>query len=122
MRGNISSQLTRGRGWFVVISGGDLLDQSLKIRPIERHGAVDESVEEDTQRPAVHLRAPVRTAPDNFRRGVERRPTEGAEEVCVVEHVGQTEVCYLGTAVLVQQNVLQLEVSVTDIVLKNVIV
>ena len=99
-----------------------MLHQPLKVGPIERHGAVHKGVQENPQGPAVNLRPPVRATSHDLRGGVQRGAAEGAEEVRVVEHVGQTEVCYLGAAVLVQQDVLQLEVSVTDIVLKNGIV
>ena len=97
-----------------------MLHQPLKVGPIERHGAVHKGVQENPQGPAVNLRPPVRATSHYLRGGVERGAAEGAEEVRVVEHVGQPEVCYLGAAVLVQQNVLQLEVSVADVVLQIV--
>lgn len=62
--------LTRGVVWFSVVSCADLLDQRLVVEPVERHGAVDQCVQQHTQGPGVHLWAPVRPPVDDLWGGV----------------------------------------------------
>ena len=69
--------------------------------------------------PTINFRSSVRTASDNFRRSIQRRSTECAEQVGVIKHIGETKISNLSTAILIQQNVLQLQISVTNIVLKK---
>lgn len=47
--------LTRRLWGFTVSPAADLLHQCLMILPIEGHGAMHQNVQEDSQRPAVHL-------------------------------------------------------------------
>jgi len=68
--------------------------------------------------PAVDLGSLVGAAAHNLRRGVQRRPAEGVQQRLPVEDVGEAEVGDLGAALLVQQDVLQLQVPVADVVLQ----
>lgn len=77
-------------GWvhgFPVVSGADLLHQSFVVVPIKGHGAMHQGVEEHAQRPGVHLRAPVGTAVDDLRGGVEWAAAEGLEILVPVVQV-----------------------------------
>lgn len=47
--------LTRRLGWLTVSPATDLLHQCFMILPIKGHGAMHQDVQENTQRPAVHL-------------------------------------------------------------------
>lgn len=87
--------LTRGVVWFSVVPGADLLDQRLVVLPIERHGAVDQRVQQHAQRPRVHLGAPVRPPVDDLRGGVQGAAAEGLQVIGAVVEVGQAEVCDL---------------------------
>ena len=69
--------------------------------------------------PAVHLWSLVGTAPDDLWRSVEWTAAEGIQQVLPVEHVGEAKVGDLGATPLVQQDVLQLQVPVTDVVLQR---
>lgn len=67
--------------------------------------------------PAVDLWALVGAASHNLRGGVQRTAAEGVQQVLPVEYVGEAEICDFGAAVLVQEDVLQLQVSVANVVL-----
>lgn len=54
--------LTRWLGGLAVLSGADLSNQVAVIVPIEWHGPMNQSVQQNTQGPAVHLGALVRSA------------------------------------------------------------
>ena len=65
----------------------------------------------------LYLWAVVRFSVDNLRTGVERTAAVGAETCGVAEVVGQPEVCNLHVAQVVQDDVLQLQVTVNYAVL-----
>ncbi len=69
--------------------------------------------------PAVDLGSLVGATAHNLRRGVQRRPAEGVQQRLPVEDVGEAEVGNLGAALLVQQDVFQLQVPVADVVLQK---
>lgn len=62
------------------------------VEPVEGHGAVDQRVQQNSQGPGVHLRAPVRPSVDDLRGGVQGAAAEGLQEVVAVVEVGQAEV------------------------------
>lgn len=79
--------LTRWFGGFAVVSGADLLDQLLVVLSVERHGSMDQRVQQDAQRPAVHLRSSVRPAVHNLRRRVQGTAAVRLQELIVLVQV-----------------------------------
>ncbi len=69
--------------------------------------------------PAVDLGSLVGATAHYLRRSVQRRPAEGVQQRLPVEDVGEAEVGDLGAALLVQQDVFQLQVPVADVVLQK---
>ena len=68
--------------------------------------------------PAINFRALVWVSKNNFWRGVERAAAKRLQQI-FAKNVGEAKVGYFCSAVFVEQNVLQLEVSVADVVLKK---
>lgn len=66
--------------WHNELTLGDLLDQTIVVAALKRHGSVDERVEENPEWPAVDLGTEVGKAVDDFGRGVEWRATERVQE------------------------------------------
>lgn len=79
--------LTGWFGGFEVVSSADLLDQLLVVLSIERHGSVNQGVQQDAQRPAVHLRSSVRPAVHDLGRSVQRTAAERLQEFIVLVEV-----------------------------------
>lgn len=84
--------LTRWFGGFAVVSGADLLDQVLVVLSVKRHGSMNQCVQQDAQRPAVHLRASVRPAVHDLRGGVQRTAAERLQEFIPLVQVRQAKV------------------------------
>lgn len=84
--------LTGWFGGFAVVSSADLLDQLLVVLSVERHGSVNQGVQQDAQRPAVHLRSSVRPAVHDLGRSVQRTAAERLQEFIILVEVGQPEV------------------------------
>ena len=57
-------------------------------------------------------------AKNNFWRSIERAAAESLQQI-FAKNVGEAKVGYFRSAVFVEQNVFQLEVSVADVVLKR---
>ena len=68
--------------------------------------------------PAINFRALVWVPKNNFWRGVERAAAKRLQQI-FAKNVGEAKVSYFCPAVFIQQNVLQLEVSMADVVLKK---
>ncbi len=79
--------LTRWFGGFAVVSSADLLNQLLVVLSVERHGSVNQGVQQDAQRPAVHLRTSIRPAVHNLRRSVQRTAAVRLQEFIVLVEV-----------------------------------
>lgn len=82
-----SKSLTGWFGGFVVVSGADLLDQILVVLSVKRHGSMNQGVQEDAQRPAVHLRSSVRPAVNNLGRSIQRTTAVRLQEFIVLVQV-----------------------------------
>lgn len=65
------------------------------VLPVKRHGAVNQSVQEHTQGPRVHLWATVWPSINDLRGGVQRAAAEGLKVLVSVVEVRQAEVCDL---------------------------
>lgn len=71
------------------------MDQHLVVLPIKWHGAVNQSVQQHTQRPRVHLWATVWPSINNLWGGVQRAAAEGLKVLVSVVEVRQAKVCDL---------------------------
>lgn len=65
------------------------------VLPIKWHGAVNQSVQEHTQRPRVHLWATVWPSINDLWGGVQRAAAEGLKVLVSVVEIRQAEVCDL---------------------------
>mmetsp|Transcript_39142 Transcript_39142/g.86039 ORF Transcript_39142/g.86039 Transcript_39142/m.86039 type:complete len:527 (+) Transcript_39142:133-1713(+) len=89
----------------------DLLVRLQRLLCLKRRVAVEHLVEEDAQRPVVD-RLPMALLEDDFGRQVLWRAAESPG--AVLDQLGKAKVCQLQSAVLGEQQVLELEIPVDD--------
>ena len=89
----------------MVVSSADLSDQALVVASIKRHGAVHQSVEQNPQRPAVHLGPFIRPTIYDFRRGVKRTAAVRLQILITSIQVRQAKISNLWPFTLITDHV-----------------
>lgn len=123
-----------------------MLHESFEIRSVEGHSTVDESIQQHSQRPTVHFRSNVWSTFHDLGGRIQGTPTKRGQQRRGREHIRQTEIGdlkiknrqirtefpqsarsqlkrihlhYFRIASFVQQNVFQLEISMTNVMLQE---
>ena len=91
----------------------DLLEQLLEVVVVEGQRAHEQRVQDDAARPDVRLAAVVLLAAYDLRAGVVRRAAARLQHRAVHLQRRHAEVGYLDVQLVVQQQILRLQISVT---------
>lgn len=103
------------------VTGENALLQTTHSFRLERHGADDHEVKENSSGPDVNRRTQIVVIFKEFGSGVRRRSTEGRQSLVWAGDCGEAEVANFHALGMSKENVLSLQISVYDvlIVLKN---
>ena len=104
-----------------VVAVYDLLIQLARVRVLKRQVAAHHRIQNDAAAPDVRVQTLVSLASDHLRSSVARTATSRFEGVAFVVGVRQTEVNDFDVVLVVEQQVLWLQVAVTDAHLVDVL-
>lgn len=91
------------------------LSTCLQVLPIKRQRAADQCVKDDSETPDVHLGPIIFLALEKLGRSVGRRATERVQLVAQRELIAEAEVGNLDVGVGIQQKVLRLSHTYSDV-------